>query len=34
MKQGSAYCLLNVGFLLDIFFNPEGGGDIFHRNFG
>jgi hypothetical protein len=27
------YGLASVGFLLDLFFVPEDGGDIFHRNF-
>jgi hypothetical protein len=34
MKQNSACCLLNIGFLLVLFFNPEDGGDISLRNVG
>jgi hypothetical protein len=28
MKHGSACCLLHAGFLLDVFFNLEDGGDV------
>jgi hypothetical protein len=28
----SACCLLRAGFLLDILFNPEDGGDVFFRS--
>jgi hypothetical protein len=28
-KLSSAYCLLNAGYLLGFFFNPEDGGSMF-----
>jgi hypothetical protein len=31
---GSLCCLLHVGFMLGILFNPEEGGDILFRNVG
>jgi hypothetical protein len=30
----SACCLLHAVFLLALFFDPEGGGDMFPRNIG
>jgi hypothetical protein len=32
--NGSACHLLHAGFLLDLFFDPEDGGEMFFRNFG
>jgi hypothetical protein len=34
MKQSLASCLLHVGFLLVLLYNPEDGGDMFLRNCG
>jgi hypothetical protein len=34
LKADCAYHLLDVGFLLGLFFDPEDGGDIFLRNVG
>jgi hypothetical protein len=31
-QDGSAYCLLHAGLSLDLFFDPEDGGDMFFRN--
>jgi hypothetical protein len=33
-KKTSACYLLRAGFFLDLFFDPEGGGDIFLENVG
>jgi hypothetical protein len=32
--NGSALYLLQAGFLLGLFFDPEDGGDMFFRNVG
>jgi hypothetical protein len=34
MKQAARKALLNAGFLLGLFFDPEDGGDMFFRNAG
>jgi hypothetical protein len=33
-STGSACCLVNAGFLLQLRFDPEDGGDMFLRNVG
>jgi hypothetical protein len=33
-ESGSACYLLHAGFLLDLFFDPKDGGDMFLRNVG
>jgi hypothetical protein len=33
-EGGIVFCLLNCGFTIDLFFDPEYGGDIFLLNVG
>jgi hypothetical protein len=33
VKFSNQSCLLHAGFLVGLLFDPEGGGDMLHRNF-